>query len=140
LFTVLSVRHYLGDQDRLPFEINHPDQPEFVSADIKDGLTINQIRAAKRPFQFGQILPRRRSNGLFPVRQGFSSVCVAAGELIQLASADDSHLSLCSHSWERASNVDPRPLSIRVGHTGGGVMGVPGYNAAREILKDQRGW
>jgi phytoene dehydrogenase-like protein len=25
-------------------------------------------------------------------------------------------------------------------HPGGGVMGAPGYNAAREILKDQRGW
>jgi hypothetical protein len=54
LFTVLSVRHYLGDQDRLRFEINHSDQSEFVSADVKDGLAINQIRAAKRPFQFGR--------------------------------------------------------------------------------------
>ena len=29
------------------------------------------------------------------------------------------------------------PLSLRCGHaSGGGVMGAPGYNAAREILKD----
>jgi hypothetical protein len=54
VYCVLSVRHYLGDQDRPSLEINHPVQSEFVSADVKDGLTINQIRAAKRPFQFGR--------------------------------------------------------------------------------------
>jgi phytoene dehydrogenase-like protein len=27
-----------------------------------------------------------------------------------------------------------------VAHPGGGVSGIPGYNAAREILKDRNGW